>query len=1448
MKKFFTLGLCLGILLIGTLHAQNAFVDPTPGTASEFGAAIATSGNTVFIGAPGKDTVYVFDGDTKAVLSVLTNPYSESGLRLGSAIAVSGNRAVVGAPRADFGVLDAGAAFLYDASTGAFIDTLFSSNRGENDQFGTSVAIAGDVLVVGAPNENIGPAADAGAIYLFQARTGQFIRRIPHPNPNVTAFFGFSLAGTAGSKLYAGSYSHGSVRADAGAVFVYDPTNGNLLDSLLGSDYDAQGDTAIGFGYSLALAGSNLVVGTPFTEEVFLLNGNGNLLQRYVNPPGDIGNDFGFAVAASGDQILAASPGNLTNADGVAFLFDTGSTAPARTLDNPTDNPADDFARAVAFLGNDLLVGAPFANANTGVVYLVTGQSPPQFNRALPNRTMTEGEVLTLIASASDPEGDSISFSGLNLPSFAQLSDSVLQLAPQIGDAGVYPNIGVIATDDGVPSLSDTAAFTLTVNAISSPHVPVLNEILFNPNYEDLATERIELKNTSDDTVSLDNMVLMIAHNTLVTAWYFSSITRILPDSLLVVHWLKNGVDDAGNVFTGLPFGTSGSDDVTDDFTGNNSGIAEEMVLGGRFNDRPFALALVKLPAGVPPITGLPNNPADFAPFMVDFARFGAEQTAIDAAADIAGLWNSGDFLALPAEGHSYELKDDPSDSVQTEPDDYELQPNPSIGFHKRPAPPEAGHLLISEICVRPRLGEFIEIFNPTTSPISLGNYYLTDNVSLRDEVYTRLVKGKDSLNVDPGDFFVRFPDLAVIEPDSYQTIAFDANSFISHYNENPTYTIRGSTPDVANMDTVKIGAGAPRFDDPNEVLILLRWGGESDLVEDVDYVVWGDFASTPLLSSKQPQVQLAEAGDSPDAVIAAGPLNESVNKTGLGIDGIDNGAGKSYYDNETPDSLQTPVGAQTHGFYKSWQRRATPREFGERAAGGNGIAGHDETSEDLARAFTAAAPSPGEPNPGLDLEFEFAFVFDTLAGGNGDGILHRGEKAHLRLRLHNLDEFGTGNLISILRFDTPTVVVGPDSIAFFSNIEPDASGLSLDSYDIVARDVPLPLLAPFTLLVINKYGDSTAISPKIPMENFFKQNVHQISDGPQGTAVYGALLTSIEVQTATFAVAAGSDTTLQAFIRLRNTSNETSSTLRARLKLPGIGMTTFENLNSNHIPPLAVGGPYVSFALQIRPGANMLLGALQGQMVSGCLEFTSRELCHTENCLTQNISAPVAMTVPRTAVTVEYFHSRVLVPGMTVRLVEANPAPGMDPLTFSCVTDTFGRAEFPAGSFDATKPYRIVVDPINNSDDDFPNEAVGISDDDLALCDNFFNFVSVFPAADKNRIAFLGDISTVPNSSDFTPADVERIQNFLAFSAGEDIPIPGNLVAQWHLIYPADVTLPANFTGNKFFTIRAYRRGDVNANWEYKIPDQHFEKYTIGGTAGQLTAVSCGTDSRRGE
>lgn len=252
----------------------------------------------------------------------------------------------------------------------------------------------------------------------------------------------------------------------------------------------------------------------------------------------------------------------------------------------------------------------------------------------------------------------------------------------------------------------------------------------------------------------------------------------------------------------------------------------------------------------------------------------------------------------------------------------------PADGF-----PPAVGdHLLITEVRGAGTSGEFVEIYNPTATPIALDNYYLSDHM---DYAFLPAFGTVDGPNISgPYDFLARFPPGNVILPRQVMTIALNAGAYFVAYGKSADFSINGTAfPPTQSMVPIIVGA-TTLFTDTGEAVILFFWDGQSDLVKDVDITV---------------------AGDDPS------DTNMPGDKTDLQVDGPDNGAARSTYadDADTIDALDSRGDGGT-----SYKRIALEGDAEIHNGTGNGITGHDETSENIRKTWdntNFTIPTPGD-------------------------------------------------------------------------------------------------------------------------------------------------------------------------------------------------------------------------------------------------------------------------------------------------------------------------------------------------------------------------------------------------------------------------------------------------------------------------------------------------------
>ena len=233
--------------LVHTLDNPNAY---GTSVADQFGRQSAISGNYAIVGAYGEGDAggitsgkaYIFNVTSGALVHTLDNPnaYGTSADdRFGGSVAISGNYAIVGAYFEDeAGRFDPGKAYIFNVSTGALVHTLDNPtaySTSSYDRFGYSVAISGDIAIVGAYFEDDAGGYSSGKAYIFNVTSGALVHTLDNPNAYGTIqtdYFGQAVA-ISGNSAIVGAYGEG----DAGGVFsgkayIFNVTTGALVHTI----------------------------------------------------------------------------------------------------------------------------------------------------------------------------------------------------------------------------------------------------------------------------------------------------------------------------------------------------------------------------------------------------------------------------------------------------------------------------------------------------------------------------------------------------------------------------------------------------------------------------------------------------------------------------------------------------------------------------------------------------------------------------------------------------------------------------------------------------------------------------------------------------------------------------------------------------------------------------------------------------------------------------------------------------------------------------------------------------------------------------------------------------------------------------------------------------------------------------------------------------------------
>jgi FG-GAP repeat len=392
-----TIILSLGSLGLDSSWAASfdltqTFYSPHLSSKKLFANSVAISGNNVLIGTLGddeasegdaSDRVYLFDAETGNLPQIFynptpppNNPFSD---QFGFAVAIDSDKALIGAPFNEEEGSNSGAAYLFDTATGDLLQTFLNPTPENADEFGYSVSISGNKILIGAPADGEGEEAfNSGAAYLFDATTGVLLQTFLNPTSTSGDRFGSSLA-ISGDKVLIGAFLDSEEVESSGAVYLFDATTGNLLQTFR-NPKPALGDV---FGSAVAIDGDKILIGARADDKKAMNSGTaylfdattGERLHTFSNPTPGVGDVFGVSVALKGNNVLIGASADDEGAEnsGAAYLFDVVTGELVQTFLNPTPALGDLFGNAVALSKKKVLIGAfgdDDKGANKGAAYL----------------------------------------------------------------------------------------------------------------------------------------------------------------------------------------------------------------------------------------------------------------------------------------------------------------------------------------------------------------------------------------------------------------------------------------------------------------------------------------------------------------------------------------------------------------------------------------------------------------------------------------------------------------------------------------------------------------------------------------------------------------------------------------------------------------------------------------------------------------------------------------------------------------------------------------------------------------------------------------------------------------------------------------------------------------------------------------------------------------------
>ena len=449
------------------IWSQEAYVKASNTSEySRFGNAVAISGETVIVGAVGEPSsspgvnndqsdqsarsagaayAFVRSGTTWTQQAYLKASNAEEYYgpdNFGHAVAIAGDTVVVGAwgeaspatgvngNEAGTRAQESGAVYVFVRSGNNWTQQAYlkASNAEADDSFGRAVAISGDTLVVGAPDEDSAASgvngnqasnglSDSGAAYVFVREGAVWTQQayLKASNTSDTDRFGWAV-GISGETIVIGAWSEDSQATGING----NQADNSLIDSGAAYVFIRQGTTwsqqaylkasntgnSDNFGVAVAISGETIVIGAYGESSnatgingnqadnsapdagavyVFIRTGGSWSQQAYLKPSNSSDSSvFGFAVAIAGQTIVVGAPledndatgvnGNQAGArsydSGAAYVFVRSSAGWSQQayLKASNTGPDEKFGRAVGITGNSIVIGADGEGSNaTGI-------------------------------------------------------------------------------------------------------------------------------------------------------------------------------------------------------------------------------------------------------------------------------------------------------------------------------------------------------------------------------------------------------------------------------------------------------------------------------------------------------------------------------------------------------------------------------------------------------------------------------------------------------------------------------------------------------------------------------------------------------------------------------------------------------------------------------------------------------------------------------------------------------------------------------------------------------------------------------------------------------------------------------------------------------------------------------------------------------------------------
>ncbi|MCP3962331.1 MAG: DUF11 domain-containing protein [bacterium] len=502
----------LGTLLTGEEAASIAITAETlqAGIATNQASVVASEGDPETSNNVANVETYVFDSNGGFGDKLLPGDGTR---QFGTSVAIAGDLVVVGVHESNTGP---GAAYVFEKVDGSWIQRskLVPPQPVAGDWFGYAVGIIDSTVFVGAPMKNLF-GNQSGAAYRFERQGDVWLQEDIVIGSDVVAEdrFGWSISAGDGLVAFGAPYGNDNVADDSGKVYVYTFDQGILAERAKLTASDAADDDH--FGSSVAVGDGIIAVGADDSDpqgdssgSVYVFEGAGEVWTErsiLVENLGGATRRFGTGLAVNGQTLVIGTGG--ANDFGSAYIFERFGDVWLETQNLAIGDPAfgDLFGAAAAFKGQLLAVSSFYDDDNgdnSGSVYLF---------RNFDGEWLQTLKIIAFDGSENDNFGAALA-----------INDSETLVVGSIGD------------DDA--GLEGGAAYVYDLGTVMQMTLPSsLAEIEHG--------ESIELGWTGTNTLPFDSMVLSMKRDAVPPS-------HLEPDGVDWFRFTEDTVNDESEVVT----------------------------------------------------------------------------------------------------------------------------------------------------------------------------------------------------------------------------------------------------------------------------------------------------------------------------------------------------------------------------------------------------------------------------------------------------------------------------------------------------------------------------------------------------------------------------------------------------------------------------------------------------------------------------------------------------------------------------------------------------------------------------------------------------------------------------------------------------------------------------------------------------------------------------------